>query len=106
LSKAYDTLKVEREESVLWIILNRPHRLNAFNDVLMEELSDILETAEKDSSVKCVVVTGEGDRAFSAGADLTMFSKATPVKAEGVLTVRAESFRENRGNIQTSDSFN
>lgn len=82
MSKAYDTLKVEREESVLWIILNRPHRLNAFNDVLMEELSDILETAEKDSSVKCVVVTGEGDRAFSAGADLTMFSKATPVKAE------------------------
>lgn len=82
LSKAYETIKVEREESVLWIILNRPHRLNAFNDVLMEELSDILDTAEKDPSVRCVVITGEGDRAFSAGADVTMFPKATPVKAE------------------------
>jgi enoyl-CoA hydratase/3-hydroxyacyl-CoA dehydrogenase len=82
LSKAYETIKVEREESVLWIILNRPHRLNAFNEVLMEELADVLDTAEKDPSVKCLVVTGEGDRSFSAGADLTMFPKATPVKAE------------------------
>jgi enoyl-CoA hydratase/3-hydroxyacyl-CoA dehydrogenase len=82
MSKAYETVKVEREESILWIILNRPHRLNAFNDVLMEELADALDTAEKDPSVRCVVITGEGDRAFSAGADVTMFPKATPVKAE------------------------
>jgi enoyl-CoA hydratase/3-hydroxyacyl-CoA dehydrogenase len=82
MSKAYETLKIEREDSVLWITLNRPHRLNSFNDVLMEELADALDTAEKDPSVRCVVITGEGDRAFSAGADVTMFPKATPVKAE------------------------
>jgi len=82
LSKAYETVKVEKEQSVLWIILNRAHRLNAFNDVLMEELADVLDTAEKDPSVKCLVITGDGDRAFSAGADVTMFPKATPVKAE------------------------
>jgi enoyl-CoA hydratase/3-hydroxyacyl-CoA dehydrogenase len=82
LSKAYETVKIEREQSILWIILNRPHRLNAFNDVLMEELADALDTAEKDTSIKCVVITGDGDRSFSAGADLTMFPKATPVKAE------------------------
>jgi len=82
VSKAYETLKIEREENTLWIILNRAHRLNAFNDVLIEELGDMLNTAENDPSVKCVVVTGDGDRAFSAGADVTMFPKATPVKAE------------------------
>jgi enoyl-CoA hydratase/3-hydroxyacyl-CoA dehydrogenase len=82
LSKAYETVKVEREENTLWIILNRPHRLNSFNDVLIEELSDMLGTAENDPSVRCVVITGDGDRAFSAGADVTMFPKATPVKAE------------------------
>jgi len=82
VSKPYETIKVEREQSVLWVTLNRPHRLNAFNDVLIEELGDILDVAEKDSSVKCVVITGEGDRAFSAGADVTMFPKVTPVKAE------------------------
>ncbi|MEM3626870.1 MAG: enoyl-CoA hydratase-related protein [Candidatus Bathyarchaeia archaeon] len=82
MSKAYETIKVEREQNTLWVILNRPHRLNAFNDVLLEELADVLDTAEKDSSIKSVIITGEGDRAFSAGADLTMFPKATPVKAE------------------------
>ena len=82
LSKAYETVKVEREQSILWVILNRPQRLNAFNEVLMEELADVLDTAERDTSIRCVVITGEGDRAFSAGADLTMFPKATPVKAE------------------------
>jgi len=82
LSKAYEALKVEREENVLWIILNRPHRLNTFNEVLIEELGDMLNTAENDPSVKCVVITGDGDRAFSAGADVSMFQKATPVQAE------------------------
>jgi enoyl-CoA hydratase/3-hydroxyacyl-CoA dehydrogenase len=81
LSKAYETLKIEREENTLWIILNRPQRMNTFNAVLIEELWDMLNTAESDPSVKCVVITGEGDRAFSAGADLTMM-KGTPVYAE------------------------
>jgi enoyl-CoA hydratase/carnithine racemase len=82
LSKSYETLKIEREENVLWIVLNRPQRLNTFNDVLMEELGDMLNTAENDPSVKCLVITGDGDRAFSAGADVGMFQKANPVKAE------------------------
>jgi enoyl-CoA hydratase/3-hydroxyacyl-CoA dehydrogenase len=82
LSKAYETIKVERDQSTLWIILNRPQRLNTFNDVLLEELADMLGTAENDPSIKCVVITGDGDRAFSAGADVTMFPKATPTKAE------------------------
>jgi len=82
LSKAYENLKLEREQNVLWLILNRAHRLNAFNDVLLEELADALDTAEKDASIRCIVVIGDGDRAFSAGADVTMFPKATAVKAE------------------------
>jgi enoyl-CoA hydratase/3-hydroxyacyl-CoA dehydrogenase len=81
LSRSYETLKIEREEATLWIILNRPQRLNAFNAVLIEELSDILDMAESDPSIKCVVITGEGDRAFSSGADFTMM-KGTPVYAE------------------------
>ncbi len=92
LSRAYETIKLEREESILWIRINRQHRLNAFNDILMEELSDALDTAEDDSSVKCLIITGEGDRAFSAGADLTMFSKATPVRAEAFSRVGQKVF--------------
>jgi enoyl-CoA hydratase/3-hydroxyacyl-CoA dehydrogenase len=48
----------------------------------MEELADVLDTAERDASVRCLIITGDGDRAFSAGADVTMFPKATPTKAE------------------------
>lgn len=81
MSKPYETIKVERERSIVWITLNRPHRLNAFNDVLMEELSDILGVVDEDPSVRCVIITGEGDRSFSAGADITAFPKATPVTA-------------------------
>lgn len=79
---SYDTIKIEREDSVAWIILNRPHRLNTFNEEMMEELYDALTVVENDPGVRCVVITGEGDRAFSAGADITAFPKATPVKAE------------------------
>jgi len=92
LSKSYETIKVERDQNVLWIILNRPQRLNAFNDVLLEELADMLETAEGDPSVKSVVITGDGDRAFSAGADVTMFPKLTPVKAEEGARIGQKTF--------------
>ncbi len=82
MSKPYETIKIEREENIVWIVLNRPHRLNAFNDILVEELSEVLDTVENDPSVRCVIITGEGDRAFSAGADITAFPKVTPVKAQ------------------------
>lgn len=81
MSKQYETVKVDREKSTVWITLNRPHRLNTFNDVLLEELEEILETVDNDASIRCVVITGEGDRAFSAGADITSFPRATPVTA-------------------------
>jgi len=77
----YETIRVERDEDILWIVLNRPHRLNAFNDVMISELSEALDKAEEDPGVRCVIITGEGDRAFSAGADVTMFPKLTPDKA-------------------------
>jgi enoyl-CoA hydratase/3-hydroxyacyl-CoA dehydrogenase len=77
----YETLKIEREESTVSITLNRPHRLNTFNDTLIEELSEVLNTIDQDPSLRCVILTGEGDRAFSAGADVMAFPKATPITA-------------------------
>ena len=81
MSKQYETIKIEREKSVVHITLNRPHRLNAFNDTLIEELSEVLDTIDQDAGIRCVIITGEGDRAFSAGADIMAFPKATPVTA-------------------------
>ncbi|RLG71492.1 MAG: hypothetical protein DRO08_04640, partial [Thermoprotei archaeon] len=80
-AKGYETIKIEREDGIVWIILNRPHRLNSINDTMVNELMDVLDTVEEDESVRCVIITGEGDRAFCAGADITMFPKLTPVTA-------------------------
>ncbi|HEW89953.1 MAG TPA: enoyl-CoA hydratase/isomerase family protein [Candidatus Bathyarchaeota archaeon] len=88
----YETIKLERDEDILWIILNRPHRLNAFNDVMISELSEALDKAEEDPGVRCVIITGEGDRAFSAGADVTMFPRLTPDKAVAASRLGQEVF--------------
>ena len=63
------TLIVERHEAVTLIRLNRPEALNALNGQLMDEMTTVLDEAEADAAVRCVVITGS-DRAFAAGADI------------------------------------
>ena len=65
----YETLLVELDRSVALITLNRPDRLNAFDQQMTRELFDELGAFDADESVRAVVVTGAA-RAFSAGADL------------------------------------
>lgn len=79
--RRYENIELEKKEKVLWITLNRPHRMNAFTLEMVEELSSAIDEAEADEEVRCVVVRGEGDRAFSTGADLTTFADLTPRKA-------------------------
>ncbi|HEY2358176.1 MAG TPA: enoyl-CoA hydratase [Phenylobacterium sp.] len=63
------TLIVERHEAVTLIRLNRPEALNALNGQLMDEMTAVLDEAEADAAVRCVVITGS-ERAFAAGADI------------------------------------
>lgn len=65
----YETILREVEEGVLTITLNRPDALNAFNRKMTDELQDAFKKAERDSEVRCIVLTGAG-RAFSSGEDL------------------------------------
>jgi len=78
---SFESIKIEREKNIAWIILNRPHKLNVFNDVLLDELSEVLDIVDNDPSIRSIIITGEGDRAFSAGADITSFLKLTSMKA-------------------------
>src|SRR5437588_11779687 len=66
---AYETILYDVADGVATITLNRPDVLNAFNKQMTEELQDVLKTAERDRSVRCLVLTGAG-RAFSSGEDL------------------------------------
>jgi len=70
----FDHILTEKRGSVLWLTLNRPGRMNTFNLEMIDEISTAVEEADADEEVRCVLVKGEGDKAFSAGADLTMFT--------------------------------
>ena len=81
MSKCYRTIKLRNEQSITWIILDRPDKLNAINAVMLQELSEALDTIEKDANARCAIITGKGEKAFSAGADLTELQKLTPETA-------------------------
>ena len=67
---AYETLLVEINAGVGLITLNRPERLNALSSRLFGEFDEALSQLEEDDDVKVLLVTGAGERAFSAGADI------------------------------------
>ena len=64
-----ETVRAESKNGVLWIELNRPDRLNAFNEQMGSDLLEALKEGESSPKARCIVVTGEG-RAFSVGEDL------------------------------------
>jgi enoyl-CoA hydratase/carnithine racemase len=66
----------DREGDVLWLTLNRPERLNAVHLAMRDELWTMLELLRLDPTVRACVIRGAGDRAFSAGADITDFGSA------------------------------
>jgi enoyl-CoA hydratase/carnithine racemase len=67
---AYETIKYDVADQILTITLNRPDKLNAFNQQMMTELIDAFDKADADDNVRAIIVTGEG-RGFCAGADLS-----------------------------------
>ncbi|MDT3701075.1 MAG: enoyl-CoA hydratase-related protein [Thermincola sp.] len=71
---AYETLGTVLAEGVLTITLNRPSRMNALNQVALDEIHHVLDEAEKNEEVKVVVVAGN-EKFFSAGADITEVNK-------------------------------
>ena len=70
----YETIITSRDERVALITLNRPKALNALNDQLMNELGHALQSFDADDEIACVVITGS-EKAFAAGADITMMAK-------------------------------
>ena len=66
----YTQISYAVDDSIATITLQRPERMNAFTDVMMRELIDAFDRVDGDDDVRVVIVTGAGDRAFCAGADL------------------------------------
>ena len=74
------TIKYEIKDSIAFFTINRPDVLNALNGDVLNDLSAAADDAEKDNSVKAVIITGEG-RAFVAGADIAAMKGQSPAEA-------------------------
>ena len=65
----FDTLLYEERDGVAWVTLNRPDRLNAFNSLMQRELHNLWRGLRRHDDVRCIVLTGAGDKAFCTGID-------------------------------------
>ena len=70
----YETITVEQRDAVTLITLNRPQALNALNSQVLEDLIAAFAAFEADPGQRCAVLTGSGDKAFAAGADIKEMS--------------------------------
>ncbi len=72
----FQNLIVERKGKILIVKINRPSKYNALNDATITELGSLFDDINKDDTVSAVVLTGKGDKAFVAGADISELNKA------------------------------
>lgn len=79
---AYENIIFEAEGSIAKITFNRPKALNALNQALLGEFAEALGEIEKNEEIKVLVLTGSGDKAFVAGADITEINKLSPLEAK------------------------
>ncbi len=76
---AYENLLYEKKDGIACITFNRPKVLNALNRKTIEELHQVLLDARDDASVHVLILTGSGEKAFVAGADINELAQQTPV---------------------------
>jgi enoyl-CoA hydratase len=70
----FENLLLEKENGIMVITINRPTKLNALNKATIEELHQAFDAENKDQSTKVIIITGSGEKAFVAGADISEFA--------------------------------
>ena len=86
---SYETLLLERRGRVALLTINRPEKLNALNIQTRAEGAAAFDELREDESVRVVVITGAGEKAFVAGADIAEFEGRTAVSQRDVMTARS-----------------
>ena len=96
---SYETLTQEEREGIAIVTIRRPEKLNALNQKVMKELHACFEQLRDDDAVRVVIVTGAGEKAFVAGADISELAVQSPVggKATSLGGQRTLDLIENLG---------
>ena len=97
----FDTLAVSVDGRVGHVELDRPHRMNTISDELLDDLADAVDTLEADDDVRAILLTGAGDRAFSAGADVQSMAAGGGDPLEG--TELSRQGQETFGKLEAAD---
>ncbi len=79
---AFETLLLEIEAKIAIVTINRPKVLNALNETVLDELDQAMEQLEKNDEVQVIIITGAGEKAFVAGADIAFMSNLAPMAAK------------------------
>jgi enoyl-CoA hydratase len=87
----YENILFEAQDGVAVLTFNRPKALNALNSRTLDEVADVVERVSRDEAIRVLVLTGAGDRAFVAGADITGF--------QGLNALEARLFAEKGQNV-------
>ena len=78
----FENILISKENNLATITINRPKKLNALNKTTIKELSEAFLTLEEDVNVKVIVLTGSGEKAFVAGADISEFADFSAEEGE------------------------
>lgn len=79
---AAENLRIEVQDGIAVVTVSRPKALNALNDRTLDEIERAFATVRGDAAIRAAVVTGDGEKAFVAGADISELAKMTPSEAQ------------------------
>lgn len=77
-----ENLKLEKKTKIAYVTIDRPKVLNALNMATMQELHEVFSALKDDKEIRVVILTGSGEKAFVAGADINELAKNDPVEAK------------------------
>lgn len=81
MSEKFENLSIEKNGKITVCKINRPKALNALNNATLKDLECYLFSVAQDKETACLILTGEGEKAFVAGADIAEMKEMTPMKA-------------------------
>ncbi len=91
---SYENLILDKENEIAILYINRPKYLNALNAQTLEELSRAIDEVQRDPAIKVLIITGAGDKAFAAGADINFMLPLSPAEGRYFSDMGEKVFRK------------